>query len=342
MNDTTREAALIYDWNLLDQEGAWTTRPFTFWDETLRDGLQSPSITDPDIEVKLRILHLQDALGVHSSDVGLPGAGPRAVSDVTRLVEEIGRAKLKVKPACAARTHLSDIRPIVEVSHKTGVPIEVAAFIGSSPVRLLAEDWDLDRMLRMTAEAVSFAVKEGLPVLYVTEDTVRSRPDTLAALFRAAIDHGATRLCLCDTVGHATPEGAAQLVRFTRGLLRAWGAEHIGVDWHGHNDRGLGLINNLAALRAGADRIHGTMLGVGERVGNASLDQTLVNLRLLGVWGHSLEALPEYAGLVSEHYGVPIPCRTPSWGATPSARRRASTRRPSSRPRRRATWPWPI
>ncbi len=309
-----RDDELIYDWNNLDRPGPVIHHEITFFDETLRDGLQCPSVTDPAIDVKLQIVHLMDKDGVQYADIGLPGAGPRATADVTRIVEEIRDAKLNLKPAAAGRTHVNDLKPIAEISQKTGVEIEVMAFIGSSPIRQYAESWDLDRMMRMSAEAIDFCVKNNLPVTYVTEDTIRSRPDTLRDLFRVAIDHGATRLCLCDTVGHASPDGLTHLIRFTRSLLRAWNSEHIGVDWHGHNDRGLGVCNNIFALEAGADRVHGTFLGVGERVGNASLDQTLINLKLMGEIRNDLTHLREYCELVSEHYGVPIPISYPMVG----------------------------
>ncbi len=306
---------LIYDWNAIERVAPLSSRPFTFYDETLRDGIQSPSVTDPPIEDKIEILHLMDALGIEHCDIGLPGAGPRAVADVTRLAREIVDARLSIKPSCAARTHLNDIRPVVEISQAVGIEIEVMAFIGSSPIRQYTEDWDLSRMLRMSAEAIDLGVHNGLPVTYVTEDTTRSRPDTLSTMFKNAIDHGAHRLCLCDTVGHVTPDGVKNLITFVRNLLRAMGADHIGIDWHGHNDRGLGLTNNIRAIEAGADRIHGTALGVGERVGNASLDQTLFNLKLLGEIDKDLTRLLEYCQKVSTAFNVPIHPSYPLAGA---------------------------
>ena len=314
MTTSLSEHQLVYDWNRVDEEVPVHRTSPTFWDETLRDGIQSPSITDPPIDAKIRILHFLDKMGIQSADVGLPGAGARATEDVSRLVTEIVDGGLTVAPACAARTHLNDVRPIAEIAQRTGIAIEAATFIGSSPIRQYAEGWDLERMLRMSAETLDFCAKEGLPVVYVTEDTVRSRPETLRVLLRNAIDHGATRLCLCDTVGHATPQGTTNLVRFVRTLLRAWDADHIGIDWHGHNDRGLAVINNLAAWEAGADRIHGTILGVGERVGNASLDQTLVNLHLLGHINNDLTSMGACCKLVSQAYGVPISISYPVVG----------------------------
>lgn len=308
------EQGLIYDWN--DAGERWERPPFRvqFDDETLRDGLQSPSVRTPPIEDKLRLLHLMDQLGLDTADIGLPGAGPHVVRDVTRLAEEIARARLKIRANCAARTLRQDITPVVEISQKTGVPIEVCTFIGSSPIRQFAENWTLDTMLRHTEDAVTFAVEHGLTVMYVTEDTVRAHPQTLRALFLTAIRCGAKRLCLCDTVGHATPTGAANLVRFAQGIVRESGQDGVELDWHGHCDRGLAVINTLAAIRAGATRVHGCAIGIGERVGNTPMDQLLVNLRLLGWIENDLSALPEYCELTSRTTGVPIPPNYPVVG----------------------------
>ena len=311
MENDLRE--LIYDWNTVDGPPPAREHRIEFDDETLRDGLQSPSVSNPSIDAKIRVLHLIDRLGIESADIGLPGAGPHVVEHTERLAREIVDAKLAVRPNCAARTVIADIRPIAEISQRVGIPIEACTFIGSSPIRQYAENWPLDMMLRTTEEAVTFAVDEGLPVMYVTEDTVRANPDTLRQLFETAIRAGASRLCLCDTVGHATPSGTRALVRWTRELVRELGAD-VKVDWHGHQDRGLGVINSIVAVEAGADRVHGTALGVGERVGNTPMDQLLVNLYLLGYIDNDLSALPDYCETVSEAVGVPIPANYPVVG----------------------------
>jgi 2-isopropylmalate synthase len=306
------EAQLIYDWNTV-QAPAKPPRPITVHDETLRDGIQGPSVRDPDIEHKLRFLHLADELGVGSIDLGLPGAGPRAVADVTRLAEEIRDQRLRIKPLCAARTLELDIRPVVEISQKVGIPIEVAAFIGSSPIRQYAEGWTLDQMVDNTRNAVRFARKHELPVLYVTEDTTRAHPQTLRQLFGTAIEEGAARVAVCDTVGHSTPDGARAVVGHVRKLLDELKPE-IGLDWHGHSDRGFGLINAMVAAVAGADRIHGCALGLGERVGNTHLDLLLVNLRLLGWIDTDLSKLRGMGEVIAEGTGMAIPANYPVLG----------------------------
>lgn len=284
-------------------------------DETLRDGLQSPSVLDPHIEKKIQILHLMEELGIDSADLGLPGAGPRAYADVLRLTQEIARSMLRIRPNCAARTVESDIRPIAEITQATGIEIEVAAFIGSSPIRQYAEDWTLDFLLRTTEHAVKFACSLGLPVMYVTEDTTRARPEVVKKLYTTAIECGARAIVVCDTVGHVTPRGVRALLRFVREEVVKPAGEKIRVDWHGHSDRGLAVANALAAFEAGADQVHATALGVGERVGNTPMDQLLVNLKLMGAIDRDLRKLKEYCTAVSGAVGVPIPPNYPVVGA---------------------------
>jgi len=303
--------SLIFDWNRI---GAPQRPPLVILnDETLRDGLQSPSVRSPTIDQKIRILHLIDALGIGSADIGLPGAGAQVADDVERLVREIATAKLSVKPNCAARTHVNDIRPIAEIAQRTGVPLECCAFIGSSPIRQFTEGWTLDWLLRSTEEAITFAVKEGLEVMYVTEDTTRANPETLRAIYGCAIRAGARRICVADTVGHATPVGASAVVRFVAQVIKDAGAD-VGIDWHGHRDRDLAVINSIAALDAGASRVHGAALGIGERVGNTPMDLLLVNLVLMGYIERDLHHLEEYCHAVSEACGVPIPDNYPVIG----------------------------
>ena len=302
-----QERELIYDWNEVGSTFDWSNvGEVQLDDETLRDGLQNSSVVDPSLEDKIRLLHLMDRLGIHTADIGLPGAGPRAVEAVTVLAQEIVDAGLSIRANCAARTVLADVRPIVEISQKVGLAIEACTFIGSSPIRQYAENWTLERMLETSEEAVSFAVAEGLPVLMVTEDTTRAKPEVLKALYGRAIEWGARRLCIADTVGHATPDGARALVRFVIEEIVKPSGEDVEVDWHGHRDRGFGLANSFAAIEAGATRVHGTALGIGERCGNTEMDLLLVNLQLLGVHDADLTVLPEYCELTAEACQVPL------------------------------------
>ncbi len=304
---------LVWDWNVQKRSGRLAPGALMIHDETLRDGIQAPGITDPTIAQKKRIVELADAVGVYSINIGLPGASARNLTDTRALAEHIRDRGLKIKPSCAARTLESDIRPIVEVSQAVGIEIEVMTFVGTSPIRQYVEGWSIDRIRDLTEKAVSFGHREGLPVTYVTEDTTRSAPDHLDTLFRAAIDAGAYRLCLCDTCGHATPDGTTNLIEWTRTLLDTIHPE-AGIDWHGHNDRGLALTNALTAVEAGADRVHGTALGIGERVGNAPIDLLLVNLALLGELDGKLELLVEFCELCARSMGRQIPGSYPLMG----------------------------
>ena len=308
---TTEE--LVYDWNTIEPTLAAPNRHISFDDETLRDGLQSPSVCEPAVEQKIELLHLMDVLGIDTADIGLPGAGGTHAAGVEKLAREIVEKKLKIRPNCAARTHRNDITPIVEISQRAGIPIEACTFIGSSSVRFFAEDWTLDKLLKLTEEAVSFAVSEGLPVMYVTEDTTRANPDVIRALYTTAIRCGARAVCVCDTVGHSTPDGARAVVRFVKNIIEEEGG-NIRLDWHGHQDRGLGVINSIAAIQGGADQVHGSALGIGERVGNTPLDQLLVNLKLLGWIKNDLTRLGEYCETAAKICSWSVPYNYPVFG----------------------------
>ena len=304
---------LIHDWNV-DGRLMPPAHPFMLDDETLRDGLQSPSVVDPPIAKKRELLHLMSELGVDTADVGRPGAGPRAEADVDALCREIRDAKLPIRANCAGRTIVRDIEPMVRVTDRTGVPIEACLFIGSSPIRQYAEGWDEEFLVRQSVDAIGFAVKSGLRVMYVTEDTTRARPETVRRLYTEAVRAGASRVCVCDTTGHATPDGTRRLIDFVREAVDAAGGSSIGIDWHGHRDRGMGLANCVAAFEAGATRVHGTALGIGERCGNAEMDLLLVNLKLLGWIDRDLTKLGDYCRVAAEALGVPIPDNYPVVG----------------------------
>ncbi len=305
---------LIYDWNDMGETLPPPLRAVQFDDETLRDGLQAPSVRTPPIEEKIRLLHLMNDLGIHTANLGLPGAGPVHIEHMTRLASEIRDQKLHIAANAACRTMLADVEPLVKIIDAVGIPIEACTFIGSSPIRRYVEEWSLDAMLKNIETSVSFAVKHGIPVMMVTEDTTRADPETLTKLYTTAIECGAKRICLSDTVGHATPSGAKNLVRFARSVVAKTG-EDVGIDFHGHNDRGLGVMNALAAASSGATRIHGTALGIGERCGNCSMDQLLVNMRLLNWIDNDLSKLKDYVALIARVCEVPVPVNYPVFGA---------------------------
>ena len=310
MAEPTREE-LIHDWNL----AAPPERPrhrATFDDETLRDGLQSPSVTTPTIAQKIEILHEIAALGIDSVNLGLPGAGPHAVRDVTALAKEIVSGRVRIDPNCAARSLEADIAPVADIRDRTGLDIETAIFLGCSPIRLLVEEWDLKKLLRLTVDACDFAAKRGLRIMFVTEDTTRTQPEVIRQIYTAAIEHGAQRIVVCDTVGHADPRGAWNLVRFVK--TEVIKDQPVKLDWHGHRDRGLDVWNAITAYEAGADRIHGAGIGIGERAGNAPMEHLLVNMKLMGYIDNDLRTLPRYCRKVSEYVRVPVPSNYPVVG----------------------------
>jgi 2-isopropylmalate synthase len=306
---------LIHDWNEDGAPRRRITLPAVMLDdETLRDGLQSPSVRTPDLEAKIDLLTRMATLGIDTANIGLPGAGPHVARDVEGLARAIGTGRLPIAANCAARTLVTDIAPIVEIVQRTGVAIECFAFIGSSPLRQYVEGWTLDHLQRVTAGAIAFAVAEGLTVTYVTEDTTRADPASLRALFTTALRAGASRLCVADTVGHATPQGTVAVVSFVKDLLGEMQST-AGIDWHGHQDRGLGIACALAAIDAGATRVHGTALGIGERAGNTAIDLLLVNLVMMGYLERDLLTLPAYCQAVARACEVPIPVNYPVIGA---------------------------
>lgn len=313
MTDNLNEKPLIYDWNKSKGFKFRHKKNLQLDDETLRDGLQSPSITDPTIEEKLELIELMEELGIDSADIGLPGSGPRAQYDILTIAKHISKNKMKIRPNCAVRTVKQDITPLIEISQKVGYPIEASTFIGSSFIRQYAEDWSLDTMVKLTEEAVSYAAENNLPVMYVTEDTTRADPKTLRKLYKTAIEAGAKRICVCDTVGHVTTIGVYYLMKFIMTMVQKIDPE-VKVDWHGHSDRGLAIPNSMAAIAQGADRVHATALGIGERVGNTPMDLLLVNLNLEGIYDRDLTKLARYCQLVSKACEVPIPSNYPVMG----------------------------
>ncbi|MED5258052.1 MAG: LeuA family protein [Candidatus Thermoplasmatota archaeon] len=315
------ERELIYDWNIIDYEiqRDSANHPHDVWfdDETLRDGLQSPSARNPTIEQKIELIDYMERLGIQKVDLGLPGAGPFHVSHIDSMLTHMGENGYDLRPGCAVRTVVGDIEPLVDLQAKHERQIQASAFLGTSPIRQFAEGWTMERILSTAEKAVTFAVDNDIPVMFVTEDTTRSKPEEIKAVYTRAIELGADRICVCDTCGHVTPNGVRKLLTFIQDeVIPDAGVKRrdIEVNWHGHQDRGLGVANNLAAVEVGADVIHGTALGVGERAGNAPLDQTLVNLSLMGVIENDLTALNEYMKKAHEYVEVALPRNYPVFG----------------------------
>ena len=315
------EGTLIFDWNTIDYDVSRdpNNHPHGVWfdDETLRDGLQSPSARNPTISQKIELLTYMEKLGIQKVDLGLPGAGPFHIEHIDAMLSHITENDFVIRPGAAVRTLMSDIQPLVDLQQKHGIKIQASAFLGTSPIRQFTEGWTMEKLLSTMETAVSFAVENDVPVMFVTEDTTRSKPEDVKMIYRRAMELGVRRLCICDTCGHVTPNGVKKLLNFIdeevikdSGYMR----NEIEVNWHGHQDRGLGVANNIAAVEAGADVIHGTALGVGERAGNAPIDQTLVNLKLMGVIDNDLTLLDEYVRKANEYIEVPLPHNYPVFG----------------------------
>ena len=315
------ERALIFDWNTIDYHISRDSNnhPHGIWfdDETLRDGLQSPSARNPTIPQKIELLNYMEKLGIQKVDLGLPGAGPFHLEHIDAMLSHITENNFSIRPGAAVRTLMHDIQPLVDLQQKHGIQIQASAFLGTSPIRQFTEGWTMEKLLSTMETAVSFAVENDVPVMFVTEDTTRSKPKDVKMIYQRAMELGVRRLCVCDTCGHVTPNGVKKLLNFIdeevikdSGYMR----NEIEVNWHGHQDRGLGVANNIAAVEAGADVIHGTALGVGERAGNAPLDQTLVNLKLMGAIDNDLTLLNEYVKKANEYIEVPLPHNYPVFG----------------------------
>ena len=315
------ERALIFDWNTIEYDISRDSNnhPHGIWfdDETLRDGLQSPSARNPTIPQKIELLSYMEKLGIQKVDLGLPGAGPFHLEHIDAMLSHITENNFSIRPGAAVRTLMSDIQPLVDLQQKHGIEIQASAFLGTSPIRQFTEGWTMEKLLSTMETAVSFAVENDVPVMFVTEDTTRSKPKDVKMIYQRAMELGVRRLCVCDTCGHVTPNGVKKLLNFIdeevikdSGYMRS----EIEVNWHGHQDRGLGVANNIAAVEAGADVIHGTALGVGERAGNAPLDQTLVNLKLMGAIDNDLTLLNEYVKKANEYIEVPLPHNYPVFG----------------------------
>lgn len=301
---------LIYDWNHV---GASTLPAVEVDDETLRDGLQSPSVREPTLAQKIEILEAMISLGIKRGDIGLPMSAQ--LDDIKGLLHHISSQRRPFAPGLAVRTVMSDLQHVADLQQAYGIPVKAEAFLGCSRIRLAVEGWNLDKVLKLADEAIHFARREGIPMIFVTEDTTRAHPDDLRAVYGLALDAGVEEVCIADTVGHSTPHGVRAVVRAIRELATERGREDVLINWHGHSDRGLAVINSLVAAESGADVLHAAGLGIGERSGNTPMDQLLVNLKLMERWDHDLTGLKEYVRLVSHAVDVPIPRNYPVFGS---------------------------
>ncbi|MFC7979731.1 LeuA family protein [Streptomyces cinereoruber] len=308
-----------FSWNTMDVDPdpsgeAAVAGTGLLFDETLRDGLQAPNVINPGLEQKLRIVDHMVRSGIRAADLGFPGSDPAAARECLEIARHVAARRHPLSLGYAGRTHPADVHAICEIAHQAQLPVDAYVFIGVSPIRQYVEDWDVASVERTIREAVRSCDREGVTFVLVLEDTVRCTPEVLTRIYDVAIDTGVTRLCLCDTVGVAVPTGTAALIRWTRYHFAERG-HAMALEWHGHNDRGLALANSLTAHALGCARVHGTILGIGERTGNASLDQLVLNRVLDGGGHHDLMAIRAYAEYAEDVLGVPIPQNYPAFGA---------------------------
>jgi 2-isopropylmalate synthase len=306
---------MLFNWNSVpaDPEPQAGSPKGSFFDETLRDGIQAPTITAPSLEQKVQIVDHMMAAGIRSADLGFPSSGPVAARECLELARYVAARGHPMSVAYAGRTHPSDIRPICEIAQRAGISVDAYLVIAVSPIRQYVEDWDTDFIVRNIRVAAQECRLGGVEFVLVLEDATRCTPEVLASVYDEAIDVGVRRVALCDTVGVAVPSGTEAIIRWSARYFCERGYP-VAFDWHGHNDRGLAVINSLTALASGCERVHGTVLGVGERAGNSSIDQLLVNSHLDGHGHHDLMALRRYCEYASAVLGFEIPRNYPAMG----------------------------
>jgi 2-isopropylmalate synthase len=309
MSSTMHSSDLIYDWN---PPPSGTPKPIQICDETLRDGLQGGVRRTPILPEKLALLAYSDALGLAEAVVGFP-AQEISYQDALSICQGAQQQSLKLSLGLLGRMVDTDVQAIHRIQQASGHPVVAWLFVGCSPIRRYVETRNIDELEQLTRSGIRLAKQLGLPVNYGTEDTARAEPEVVERLFRAAIEEGAETVTICDTVGHLTPPGTQRLVAHFRQFLDQQNLK-ARLDFHGHNDRGLGVANALAAVAAGIDRIHCTALGVGERSGNTPLDQFLVNLKMQGQWPKDLTPLSHYCQAVARICQMPVPENYPILG----------------------------
>ncbi len=274
-----------------------------FWDQTLRDGEQSPGVFFTPKE-KLRLAIEMEEIGIKRAEVGFPIVSKNEFNAVKMILDQ----GLKMKVVCPARCRQEDIDAVAD----TGAP-EVAVFIGTSPELMkYSLRMNSGEALEKIADSVEYARKRGLFVHAVSEDSTRSDPDFVLRFFKTAVEAGAKGIVVCDTLGVSTPEKTKQLAQIVRRSIRI---ESYSV--HCHDDLGLATANTLAAVEAGFNGPQTTLCGIGERSGNASFEEVCMALEILyGVkTGIRTKMIFRLAELVEKYSGVPIPVHKPVIGS---------------------------
>ena len=300
---------LVYDWN--QSEG--NPKVVSLCDETLRDGLEGGVNRLPSLDEKLELLSLAHSSGIGDVMVGFPGQ-EIAYREALEICKGVSAKGLNTRLGLLGRMVEADIEAIDRIRQASGCSVVAHLFIPCSPIRRFVDQWDIDELERLTRLGVRLANQLGLPVNFSPEDTSRAEPKVVEHLCQVAVEEGATEITVCDTVGYLTPLGTSKLVQHLRHFLDTKVGK-VRLDFHGHNDRGLALANSLAAVAAGADCIQGTVLGIGERAGNAPLDLVMINLQMQGLWNcDTLVNLKEYCLEVARLCNLSIPDKYPVFG----------------------------
>ncbi len=296
------EKGLVHNWAI--EEGLTKVLPekVYIWEETLRDGEQTPGVHFTP-EEKLEIALLMDEMGVHIADVGIP-----VVSDEEKkAVSLIAKQGLKMRINGAARTVKGDVDAVIDCDTD-----EISIFVAASNVHLKHKlQMTKDQVYDIATEMVEYARDHGMPVAFVTEDTVRADLDFVERLYNGCIEAGAERAGLYHTVGVMTPGAMKWRLEQVKDFLKP-----VQLSVHCHNDFGLAVANSLAAVESGVEVPHTCVNSLGERSGNASFEELVMILEALYGYdtGIDVSRLYELSRKVEELSGIPVAVNKPLVG----------------------------
>jgi 2-isopropylmalate synthase len=277
-------------------------------DETWRDGMQGTQTErHPDTEERREYLVFAGKNGfIEHADIGFPGSGIKHRNEMVNLINSLEEKKAGITLSAAGRgSAKDDIRAILEVSSRTGYPLEGDLFLDTSEIRAKVEGWDRTEKLKSLKDNISLLKKEGLPVMFVLERATTTSPKELYDPLMMAIDLGVDRICIADTQGIITPQGVSNIFRW---VINEIGENNkdLKLDFHEHNDLGMGIANCLVAAAEGVDRLHATARGIGERAGNVNLEQLLVVLSAKGYRKTDVRKIRDFAEMSASMLGLEI------------------------------------
>jgi len=288
------EENLTRNYNIESGLGTSLPRKILFWDETLRDGEQTPGVYFSP-EEKLEIATLLSGMGIHIMDVGIPVVS----KEEARGVKLVANAGLEASILGACRAVRRDVEACIECDVD-----EVSIFIACSDLHLKYKlNMTREQVVEASVRECEYAKAHGVGVTFVTEDTFRADSEYVVQLYNAAIDAGATRVVFSDTVGYVTPSTMKWFLARIRQRLKP-----AQLSVHCHDDFGLAVANSLAACEVGVEVPHTTVNGLGERAGNASFEELVMSLEVLYGYktGIDLSRMAEVSRLVEKLSGVPV------------------------------------